>query len=846
MAQRESVIQNNFTAGEWSPRMEGRADLSKYYNACLTLENMLVRPQGGAFKRPGLKYIAKVPNSDNITILIPFTYSDTDAYDLEFSDLLIRFRRTVNGVSGLILDDDGVTITSIVSPYRSADLALLKYHQSGDVMYLAHPDYKSRRLVRTDHNSWAISEVEFKRGPFMAENDTSTQMWVRGYEIDAATAAAGGTFTVTGDGDLSVYFKTDDTIRVWGSTGNNGFWTVAMTAYSAPDFVITVVRDETTPDGTGDGKVVPDMTAGHTVQLTANGDVFNSQHVGALWEFRRSSGSESVDGSFAATGTSETLAIALNQKLDFSTEGYWAGTISLEVSYDDGLNWVTYYQVSFVNSNNIELHELNDVEDALYRVNMSAYTSGTCTYTLTSQSYLNKGVLEISSVLSPRAARALVKNDLTKDNGGSTLWSEGAWSDYRGWPVAVTFFEQRIVFGGNAFQTVAIWGSKSLPGGDYHNFLAGVNDDDAIVFTLAESQDPIKWLSSDKRLLIGTAGGPYSLGASTTAEPLTPTNINRPESNGIEGAAAIMPVKTGLGHLYVDRSLRKIIELAYNWEKDGLVSIDMTRLADHITKGGITQIALQKRPETILWCITGNGKAISLTYLREEDVVGWQEHITDGTFESVSVVPGAEEDEVHFIVNRTINGATVRNIEQLQPWDWGSDDKDAFFVDSGLTHDGAEIAQGDAITNLTHLIGETVAILADGGTHRDRVVDSSGEITLDRAASVIHVGLPYTSTLKPMKIARGTLGLGSPKRIVKIAFQFYKTGYVKFGSISANMEELPFRQAGDAMDTAVPLFSGTKVQPFPGGFDPEGTLIVESDRPLPLTVQSIIMLLESS
>jgi len=306
-----------------------------------------------------------------------------------------------------------------------------------------------------------------------------------------------------------------------------------------------------------------------------------------------------------------------------------------------------------------------------------------------------------------------------------------------------------------------------------------------------------------------------------------------------------MPIKTSLGHLFVERGARKVNELAYQWEADRFVTADMTRLAEHISEGGIAEVALQKRPETILWCITGDGNLIGLTYLREEEVVCWHRHVTDGSFESVAVIPGDEEDEVWFVVNRTIGGTTKRYVERMKEWSTvnGSGDiEDAFLVDCGLTYDSTATT---TITGLDHLEGETVSILADGATHPDRVV-SGGSITLNRSASVVQVGLPYTSTLKPMKIPQGTLGFGSVKRISHGAINFYETGYAEHGSNSSDMQYITFREATDDMDAPPPLFTGVKAVNFPGGYEQEGNFIIESAKPLPLTVLSINLLAEVS
>ena len=53
----------NFTAGELSPRLDGRVDLAKYPAGCATVENMVIYPHGAAARRPGTQYIAEVKSS---------------------------------------------------------------------------------------------------------------------------------------------------------------------------------------------------------------------------------------------------------------------------------------------------------------------------------------------------------------------------------------------------------------------------------------------------------------------------------------------------------------------------------------------------------------------------------------------------------------------------------------------------------------------------------------------------------------------------------------------------------------------------------------------------------------
>lgn len=874
MPKQDTIITHSFTSGEWSEQMEDRSDLQKYYSACRTLENLIPLPTGGATKAPGTQFIAEVPDSTKICTLIPFLYSDTDAYIVEFSDSGIRFYRTVNGVSSVIADGGGVDPYQLTTgyPYSSttswttSDLPKLQYMQTGDVMYTTHPDYKQRRLIRTDHNSWTISAPDFERGPFLKENDTNTTIKVNAYTIASDTDGAGGTFVITGEGDLTDYFLAGTKFTIHDSTANDGEWTVALASYSDPDFTITVDVGEDIAASATLGTIWPNLSAGGAVALQASGPTFESTHIGALWQLILSKDATNIIGKLDAVETTEdvTTATALpgyvealfGQTVTVTTKGTWTGILSLERSRDGGTTWKTIAQIVSVGDNNIAEAVIEEIGEARYRLNMIEWEgAGTCKFNIIAEEHEVEGVVEITVVNSSTSADATIKSTVGQAGSTTKKWSEGSWSDKRGWPVACTFFEQRAFFAGTAYEPITIWGSVSLPGGDYHNFTAGTNDDDALNFALSEAQqDPIKWLSDDRRLIIGTSGGEYTLGAISATDPLTPTNVKHRQRQGIQGSASVLPVKTSLGHLFVDKGGRRIYELAYNWEREKLMDVDLTRLAEHISEGGIRKIAFQKRPEPILWGVTGNGNLIGLVYLREEDVVGWFRRTFSGDIEDIAIIPGeadpsiagSDEDEVWMIMHfDSIDGDEKRYVCKMKPWAWGDDQEDAHFVDCGYTYDG--VATNSVSSDIDHLEGEEVVVCADGAVHANKTV-TGGTITLDNdvEASVIHIGKAYTSTFKSMKVAKGTLGLGSIKRVLKIAPSFYKTNYAKYGSTAANMKELIFRQAGDAMDTAIPLFSGVKVLTPPSGFDKEGTIIIESDKPLPMTIRSLAMLLEAS
>jgi len=135
---------------------------------------------------------------------------------------------------------------------------------------------------------------------------------------------------------------------------------------------------------------------------------------------------------------------------------------------------------------------------------------------------------------------------------------------------------------------------------------------------------------------------------------------------------------------------------------------------------------------------------------------------TTGEGISVARIPGSGEDEIWMVVKRVIKGSTVYYLEQMQPRDYG-DLHDAWFVDSGISYDSVPTS---TISGLDHLEGERVAVWADGAVQTSKIVNGAGQITLDTVASRVIAGLPYRSTIKPMRFDVMT-GEGTSKGSIK-------------------------------------------------------------------------------
>lgn len=461
--------------------------------------------------------------------------------------------------------------------------------------------------------------------------------------------------------------------------------------------------------------------------------------------------------------------------------------------------------------------------------------------------HIKDGHLKITS----RTSSTVVVGTVIVDLGITTPETDfalGSFSDTTGYPACVTFFEQRLVFAGTRAEPQTIYFSKS---GDYENMDDGyhqtIADDDAIVYTIASNQvNAIRFMTATRTLIIGTAGGEFAVSGGGTDSAITPTNILiKRQSN--HGAANVDAIAVGNAILFLQRAKRKIRELAYNFDVDGYVAPDMTILAEHISESGITQIAYQQEPNQIIWCVRTDGQLIGLTYQREQQVVAWHRHIFGGSFgsgdavcESVAVIPSDDDEYQTWVtVKRTINGVTKRYVEYLHTFNFDETDNTDFnFLDSQLNYSGTSTT---TISGLGHLEGQTVAVLANGSTHPRKVV-SSGSITLDRPATKVKVGLPYVSLLQTMRLDAGSqdgTSQGKTKRIFDITLRIYESIGIEVGPDLDNMERIPFRSSANAMDVAIPVFTGDKEIEFRGNYETDGYVYVRQDQPLPLTILSL-------
>ena len=201
-------------------------------------------------------------------------------------------------------------------------------------------------------------------------------------------------------------------------------------------------------------------------------------------------------------------------------------------------------------------------------------------------------------------------------------------------------------------------------------------------------------------MLIGTVGAEFRLSANGAA--VTPSNVLITRETN-HGSNTVDPVVAGRAVLFIQRNGRKLRQLIFDLDVDGFVAPDLTILAENITTSGenttdgIVDMDYQQELDSVVWCVRESGAMAAMTYDRDQRVIAWHEHTTDGNFESVAAIPDPpnEEDLVWVVANRVINGVARRFIEYKN--------RD-MMVDSGLTFatsNAEKVTNGDFDSNLT-------------------------------------------------------------------------------------------------------------------------------------------------
>lgn len=796
------IAKVSFGGGEYSSYLWGRPDLQKYAIGAKLLYNMFVHPQGGASNRGGTHFIAEAKFENKDIRVLPFEFSSDQTYVIEAGDEYFRFYTDGGQIQTTLADVTGwVTLTN----YEVGDFV-----KESSVIYYCIVAHTSG-VFATDlsNGKWVAQTIYEVPSPY-EESELASVRYVQ---------------------SADVLFAVSPNIRPkMIERFGNVDWRVEDYPFTDGPFMLQNTDDSIT--------LTPSATTGAGVTLNASTNMFNPLHVGGLWQLRQTMPGEVNSTAFASVTAGTAIACGGTWRL--ITHGTWTGTLIVEKSFDNGSTWINVRTFTSVNDNNINTFGTEDNQSGnkfLVRTRMTVYSSGTCNADLTSDQFYQIGVFRTTAYNSPIQITGEVLTDLGNLNA-CIDWSEGSWSDYRGWPERIIFSQDRLVFGGTRSEPAGEWMTNA---GDYYTFKRSqplLATDGISIPVPSKKLNKINGYVPLLGLVALTSSGEFRIGEpGSVLSPLTVTA----EPNSSYGSYGVDPVIVGNRAIYVQSSGRVVRDLSYSFAAGGFEGSNLSILSTHLFKGyTITELAYQQDPDSIVWAIRSDGALLSMTYLREQEVLAWTHHDTnygDDLFKSVCTIQGTGYNEVWFAVQRGVK----RFIERLDERMASTASEDQFFVDCGISYDGAPAT---VITGLDHLEGKEVAVLADGNVLYDAdntITVASGQITLASAYSKVHVGLPYISKLQTLKLETpGTTTIaGKQVKTSQITVQVVES---RGGKIGPDFDTLfAFTDAWRGLTGSIlDLYTGDLKETLAGGYQGGAEICIQQSQPLPITVTGVI------
>lgn len=841
---------NNFSSGELSPFLDGRADLQKYESGCLTLQNFRPQPWGGASIRPGLAFIGLAKQLGQVIRLIPFNYSTAITYVIEMGDNYMRFWNGNGSPVNVTTAPTWVTASNYAagSYTKSPITGLIYYTPSPIIGGTSDPSLggswsqQNALEVISPYRYTQLFQIQFRQ--------LNSQLRMTHPALPPQTLTYGG-----------------------GAIGTAQLFALAQTGFKYP-----VLLDQNALQGV---LLNAAAVSGATTLISNTAGIFNAQHVGSYWELQqlRPADSAILDLDNQTVGTpAYSSTIEMEGDWTFTTSQFWAGEVSVQRSTDNGTTWVTIRDFTAKSDQNYstsgtELPPNIGFPPVLYRIaytmssapfDPSIWTGGAPTQfafgqaTLESQDTYIAGLFLVTGFTDSQHVSVNVILPPV-DTTTTYLWSEGAFSDYRGYPQTIGFYEQRLLYSGTTFQPNTVWGSVT---GDFDNFQYSSDDDGAVAFQPAVcQQNQAAWLASLLRIHLGTSGEEIIMASGDLDQALTPSNVTM-RAQSYYGSSTLQPILLQNSILFVERNgrrVREMRELSPYIVPTDFVAPDLTLLAEHITLGGIVAMDFAHLPDPLCYFVRGDGVLPVMTYNREQNIVAWSRYVTQGNFESVACIFGSPADEVWVSVKRVLNGVTVRTIE-------------SFTTDPGESPDivnNCILDCADAYTlsppanqiTVPRFANMTVTVVADGAEYAGLVADNSGLITLPNGlrGGVLRIGLPYVGLLTPMKPEMPTpdgASQGRKRRISEIVLRIRNGLTVEYGysSEATDWQLLQFRNVLDKRGSNSPLLgTGTKPNgvideplpgPWPGGNDFDGLINLRQSHPFPLTILAIFVKFE--
>lgn len=613
------TLQPAFNAGELSRRLVQRTDFIKYPAGLAECLNLIPLPEGGLTRRPATRYVSEVIDSTVKGHLQDFKATASQHFILEFGALIIRF---FYRQGQLTVADTTAVITNGAFPSGITDWDDRSTGGAGN--QISHDSTNNRLTLETSGT---------------ASNDIG---WA---EQDVATGSTGTEhvikFRVIGDPGDKIEFQIG-TATLGAQTlavveKEVGYHCVGFTPTTSPFYIqFRNLGSNADKDVQIDDVSIIDNAALNIDTPYAESDLFDIQ------------GTQSNDVRYLFRDGIPTYKL---QRFGNTT---WS---LVKVAWQDGPYLIENTTTTTLTPNATSGVAVTITASSIVGINGGVGFKSTDVGRLVRIDNPSSGVVWGWAIIVGFTSTTVVTVHVKKAFSTAVAdvnWRLGAWSDTTGWPKTGGFFEQRLYVASITDLPQTLWASQTA---DFENHKpdddAGVvEDDDALDFTLASDEGAdINWMSAgEDTLVIGTTSGEWIPSASGIV--ITPLDVTIRRQT-TRGSTLTPPIRVDHVVLFVQKAKRKIFELVFDITFDSYQAPDLTRLAYHLTTSGIVEMVYQQEPDSIVWVVRGDGAVPTMTFRRDEDVVGWAKQVIGGRFETAFKKVWQVDDSASTFVDET-------------------------------------------------------------------------------------------------------------------------------------------------------------------------------------------------
>lgn len=691
-----TLAQRSFSGGELAPTLYGRTDTVKYATGARTLRNMFVQRHGGAASRPGGKFVAEVKDSTKAVRLIPFQFNDAQTYCLEFGDQYMRVHQ-----AGVQLTDLTLTITGVTQ----ANPAVVTYTGTDPVNGQEVFISGVVGMTQLNNRSFKIANVNGGANTFELQTLAGANINSTAFGAYSSGGTAKRVYEITTpylEADLPElqFVQSADVVtivhksyapRELSRTGHTS-WTLALlmfepeisrptglsvsaggaggntylykvTAVDAVDFEESLAATEATQAITGITQANPAVVTYSGADSYNNGDEIYIASVVGMTE---------VNG------------------LVFTVANVNTGANTFELL---GVNSTTYTAYSSGGT----------VAKTFFRLGSAAAPTGSAPHTITwtavtaaSEYNVYRAVNGVYGFIGVAKGTTFLDINYTPDQLDTPPEYRNPFNGTGDYPGAVSYFQQRLGLASTDNEPETMWLSRTA---QFKNFTVSspLQDDDAVTGVLAGREvNEIRHLIDIGTPLVLTAGGEHALQGGNGGV-ITPTEIN-PRQYSYFGANYLRPIPIGSNALFVQARGSIVRDLGFDYQVDGYKGNDLTLFSNHLFDGyELLDWSYQQIPHSVVWAVRDDGVMLGLTYVREQEVLAWTRHDTDGLYENVCTISEGLEDAVYVVVQRTIGGTAKRYIERFAQRRV-DDIVDYIGMDSALSYDGRNTTPSHTMT----------------------------------------------------------------------------------------------------------------------------------------------------